>query len=358
VAYAVVGVNNASGVNRQAANFAIPISLVGDFINASFERKSAEENRRALDGKVLKFVEDLSAEKSVYARISRYLSNELVAVNAELAITEVENTASRNVQNDIFDQYIFTAIDYSVGWLIETRFRELNGGGALSPKIENTSANVDGTWTVSLVFAEGKEVNTIWINEYGMWHLKSAGSLAAAKTTAGQRKQEEKDALRTDYGLALSAGYGYYGLFDGNPRGSAFDALVQTGPTYTLMHYGLHLAVGKDFGLVEILAGYSAAIRLGTKVAVMPYGNLGMGVYWHEPLYTTSLGVREKDLFSDISFPLSLSAGINVTTSFVPGLFLKVGYQFTFDLSGLIILREPPLPSLMHGVVVGAGYLF
>jgi serine protease Do len=152
-AYAVIGVNTASGTNRQAANYAIPVSRIEAFIDASLNKTEAGKALEKLEERAAGFVQGLSVNRAVYSQIARYLSNECTASNAAAAIFEVERRANRSVQNDIFNRYLFTAIDYAVGWLIESELRELNTEGVLRPSLGTITDNADGTWTAPLDFA-------------------------------------------------------------------------------------------------------------------------------------------------------------------------------------------------------------
>ncbi|MFP3042623.1 serine protease [Treponema primitia] len=358
IAYSVVGINTASGVNRQAANYAIPINTALDFISLSLKDKDSGEQRRKLEEKVREFVEGLSANKAVYPHIARYLSNECVASNAEFAISEVEDSANYGIQNTIFNQSVFTAIDYSVGWLIESEFRKINNTGAMHPSVGTITGNADGTWTVPIVFPNNREVNTIWVSEYGMWRLKSSGSVTGNSAAMDKKIKERKTEknLRTDYTFALSAGYAYLGLGESDPRGSALDVSMEFGDVFT---YGVHLFFqGSDFGIAEGKFGYTGAIRIN-KVALMPFGNVGFGLSWHEKDYEYSYSGLKEEKFgiSDISTGLSFQGGIKVTTSYVPGLFLKTAYQFNYY-RGDFFGRNVPLKDVTHSVIIGVGYLF
>jgi serine protease Do len=365
--YAVLGVNNASGIDRQAANYAIPIAAVNDFISLSqatpLTKPVPDAQRKKLEETVARFTQGLSANKAVYPHIARFLSNECVANNAEFAIDEVIDRANSQVQNYIFDQYIFEVIDYSVAWLIEAEFRTINSGGVLRPATGTITANVDGTWTVPLTFPGDKAdnaVDTIWINEYGMWRIKSAGAVTGNKAALDKQKKareqakKDEEKLRTKYDWELFAGYMYAGLGAGNPRGSLIDAELKIGSNW---RSGFQVA--SDFGkftLVNVTTGYSHAIPVG-KIAITPYGDAGFGMAFHEKEVDAYGGV---DSMSGMTLGLNAQLGVMGTTAFIPGLFLKIAYQFNyFDPDALSLHpRKTPLNDFRHGLVVGIGYHF
>jgi serine protease Do len=354
IPYAVAGINTASGVNRQAANYAIPIDRVSEFIAGALSKKDPGTERKKLEEKIDGFVKGLAGNRGVYTHISRYLSNDFVAGSAEFAIAQVEDKANYTIRRDIFSQYIFTVIDYSVGWLVEAELRELNGSGPIRPATGTLTANSDGTWTLPLVFGD-KEYAVTWINEFGLWRIKSAGSLGGGKADTVKRlnRRKTQEALRADSWVSLTLGYDYLGLGAGDPRGSAADVAVIFGKDVNL---GFHaIFQGAGFGALELTLGYKKGIKLGT-AALIPYGNAGIGFSWHEG-DPSSWDDSIIDKLTMMSF--SLRAGLMVTTSYVPGLAFYTAYQFAFYDNGFFSpSRGVPLPSSTHGILLGVGYLW
>jgi serine protease Do len=359
--YAVIGVNTASGINRQAANYAIPISRVETFIEASLKKTETGEALKKLEERAAGFVQGLSANRVVYSHIARYLSNECAARNAALAIFEVER-ASRSVQNDIFNQHLFTAIDYAVGWLIELELREINTDAVLRPSLGAIRPNADGTWTVALGFPGEKEINTIWIIEYGMWRIKSVGSVSGNRTAAVKKTEAETGDKkpRAGYDLAISAGGAYLGLGSDDPRGPAFDLAVHSVFSNGSIFSGVHLVFKSlNFGIVEGLIGYTRAIQFDN-FTVMPLANIGIGISWHEKDADDEFESDWDDdrLFSKLSMGFSIQAGLMFTLPPVSGLFVKTAYQFNYYDGELLIKRNVPLPASEHGLILSLGYCY
>jgi hypothetical protein len=226
--------------------------------------------------------------------------------------------------------------------------------------------NVDGTWTVPLVFGE-KTIDTVWINEYGMWRIKSTGGLTGNKAAMNEKtssdkseKQDEKN-LRADYSWEAFANYMYLGLGDSAPRGSAFAFSIDV-RTSNVRYGGQLVSDFGKFGIVQAFAGYGGAIKLGGKAAIIPYGDVGIGIAWFEKdapkSYDPFYNETTFDPFTQMSLGFLLSGGIMFRTAAVPGLSVRAAYQFNFYDPLDILKRINPLPGMTHCILVGVGYAF
>ncbi|GHT77660.1 hypothetical protein FACS1894130_02730 [Spirochaetia bacterium] len=346
--YAVVGINTLSIRGRQAANYAIPVSRVVEFINAISAKKTAEHEREKLDAVLAAFIAGLSAPKAVYPHIAAWLSNEYAAANAEFAISEVEDKANNQARDDIFSQSLFTAMDCAVGWLIETDFRTLNKGGVLRPTLGDITRNEDGSYTVVLIFNGNRTIETVWTNQYGAWKLGSAGGRGDSKALMAEKEQqaETDKKLRTDLTFAVSAGYAFVG-----ERKSALDLAFKFNAGLSHAEWGFHAFIkDTDFSLVEFTAGFNFLIKTGTHAALLPYLDFGFGAMFHEADPTDPFS-------SKYSLGVSAQAGVMVTTTVVTGLFVKAAYQFNYY-DGLTGSRGIDLPDTRHSGIIGVGYLF
>jgi serine protease Do len=359
--YAVIGINNASGVKRQAANYAIPIATVRNFINSAFARQSVGEKKQKLEVQVAAFIKGLDSNKAVYPRIARYLSNECVASSAEFAISEVEKRANRTVQNDIFDKYILDALDYSVAWVIEDQIRSVAKSVVLRPEMGTVVMNVDGTWTVPLVFG-GNKIDTIWMNEYGMWRIKSAGGITGNKVAMEKKastdvnKKMDTEKLRTAYSIEFFAYYMSLGLDSSNPRGDALAFSIDWRKSKNF-RYGVQFVTDlEDFGIAGMTVGYAGAIKIGGKVAIMPFADAGVGISWFEGDEKQYSPYSEEENF-DFAFGLTLTGGLMFRVAAVPGLSVKAAYQLNlFDSAFGRSERDVPLPDVKHSFLIGVGY--
>jgi hypothetical protein len=165
-----------------------------------------------------------------------------------------------------------------------------------------------------------------------MWRIKSAGGLTGNKAAMNEKisgdKSEKKDEenLRADYSWEAFANYMYLGLGGSAPRGSAFAFSVDLQESG--IRYGGQLIsnFGK-FGIVEAFAGYGGTIKLGGKAAIIPYGDIGIGITWFEKDAPKSYDPIDNDTtfdpFTQMSLGFSLSGGIMFRTAAVPGLSVR-----------------------------------
>jgi serine protease Do len=353
--YAVVGINTLSARGRTAAFYAIPADRVLAYINEAINPKDEAALRQNLESRLNAFVRGLTKPQAVYDVIAEYLSNACTAGNAEFAIMETFSRAPRSVQERIYNvSDPVSAMQYCVGWLIEDSFRGKTSG-VLRATLGDMVKNTDGSYTVALQFSGGRVVSTTWVIEYGIWKLDKAGDLVTGDRTVLDRRIRDQEAernLRTDYNWAISAGYAYLGLGGSNPRGSALDVSVSMPVSF--ITYGAHLLFQSgDFGILEMEIGFAGAIRLG-KIALMPYGNVGGGIFWHEKDTSSD----SMSMISDsMSIAFSLQGGLMFTSSYVPGLFFKTAYQFNFD-DIFSSDRATPLKDTKHSLILSVGYLF
>jgi serine protease Do len=131
--YAVIGINTLSLRRRQAANYSIPVSRVRSFLDASLKPRAADQ-RAILEERVNMFINGLSA-KAVYPHIAQFLSNTCTGENAEYAIYQLMEKASKTVRDNVFDRDIISWMAYSVAWTIENSLRSKTG--SISIKLDS-----------------------------------------------------------------------------------------------------------------------------------------------------------------------------------------------------------------------------
>jgi serine protease Do len=352
--YAVAGVNSLKARGRTAAFYAIPTERVLAYISEAINPRDEAALRQGLEARLNAFVRSLAKPQAVYDVIADYLSNACAAGNAEFAIMETFSRAPRTVQERIYNvSDPIAAIQYCVAWLIEDSFRGKTSG-ALRATLGEIAGNTDGSYTVALQFSGDRVVSTTWVAEYGIWKLDKAGDLVSGDRTVLDKRIRDRQVeqnLRTDYDWSVSAAYAYLGLGGGDPRGSALD--ISASMAVSFITYGLHVAFqGGDYGIMEGTMGFTGAIRLGT-IALMPYGAAGAGIAWHE---AAKNGYGYGDSGPAMTMGLSLQGGLMLTSSYVPGLFLKTAYQFNLY-DGLLDGGGSPKDAT-HSLIIGAGYLF
>jgi serine protease Do len=344
--YAVAGVNKGSGVRRQAANYAIPVSATLTFINNALNQKP-ETYRAALDQRLAQFSEGLSVNRAVYPHIAEYLSSACVGENAEYAMVEMFEKGSRTVRRAFIEKCedsVVGAMGYAVAWTIENYIR---GGGAI--KIDIKEITGDGEEYTVVFTINDKEVSSTWVREYGNWRIRTFGTIAAGDKSLVEKREAQKkttENLRLDSNIHVEAGYAT--LFNKAPA-----AFYISGEFWRVLGAKIYIA-GADFWTFGAFFGYRWDFPAG-QFGFMPYLRVGLD-YQYDKEYED---YKKKDDGFGIFPPLSLmgQAGLKVTSSYVPGLFLGMAFQYNlFNLStfGLDSYKNP----MNMGLAITAGYAF
>ncbi|MDR1858598.1 MAG: serine protease [Treponema sp.] len=346
--YAVAGINTLSALRRQAANYAIPVATARAFIDNALNQKP-ETYRAALDQRLAKFTEGLGANRAVYPHIAEYLSSDCIGENAEYAMMEMFEKGSRTVRRAFIDKCedsVVGAMGYAVAWTIENSIR---GGGVIRAAVKETTGEGE---EYTVVFAiNDKDVSSKWVREYGNWRIRSFGTVAAGDKSLVEKREAQKkepSKLRLNSNIHLEAGYAT--LFGKAP--AAFYASAEF-----LRFFGAKAYVaGPGFWSIGAFGGYRWDIPAG-KFGFMPYIRAGLEFQYdqeYEDFKETHWGV------SPLAVSLAGQAGLKVTSSFVPGLFLGLAFQYNllnfhslFD-SGSQKYGNP----MKMGLAVTAGYAF
>ncbi|MDR1106596.1 MAG: serine protease [Treponema sp.] len=321
--YAVAGINTLSARFRQAANYAIPLSRVQEFINAALSTETVNEWER-LDKRLASFMEGLGDSKAVYTHIARYLSRDCIAQNADFAMSEVLARAPLPVEEEItnaFNYYPVDGMHYAVAWVIENKLRSKNS--AISIQMEETVAQAKNEYAV--VFSiNGERVKTEWINEYGNWKLNTfEGIRKRPETVRPATSSRNKKEGNADFKHGMISG-GYTHIIDLGPA-VYLDFSVPLDYVLLSLHavYGFKgvdktllwfpIPPDPDYYLrVEMMAGWHYTFDLN-KVGLMPFAQAGIG-------YDTTATV--------LHIGLSVRAGCTVTFKDLKGLFASSSYQF------------------------------
>jgi serine protease Do len=319
--YAVVGINTLSARGRQAANYAIPADQVRAFIDAALSKKPVNE-KELIAKRVDDFVKGLKVNKAVYGHISKFLSNSCTASNAEYAISELLDKASRAVLDDIDRTFTYdpaAGMNAAVAWKIENSMRSKSG--AIKINLDSINPNDKGGFDV-IFNVNDKNVKSEWIKEYGVYRMNSYGELADG---GGKNLLEEKEkkkaqdkALKTDFDFLLCGGYAYNMEY-----GSALNASVKYTSTTT---YGLEVFYG--LGESEYLkfgfnVGFIIPIRLGT-FGLMPFLDVG-------PSYISTKESKKSYGIDLFPFCFSAKGGMMFTFAKAPGVFGRLFYEYNFS---------------------------
>jgi serine protease Do len=345
--FAVAGINTRKVLSRQAANYSIPVARVQTFLTAGLSKQQGDQ-RALLDARLEAFIEGLKVNKAVYPHIAPYLSNTCVGENAEYALFEMLNKANRLVQDDVLNTFGNSPVEgmrQAVAWYIESQVRSKTG--SLNIATDSVTA-IETGYTVTFNIND-KLVSSEWVNEYGIWRILKFGEFVTGdKETkeknikaAAKAKAAEK-ALRAEPTFQISADY--VQILE---RGPAFGVDLTFRSSYS--GYGLRGNFGKGIFQMVGFGGAYFPIKLGTKAALTPFLNAGVGVQYKEAEtgdYWAEIGKKT------IYFGLSAQAGLQFITAAVPGLYLHGGYQFNWF--GFTLDKKTD----MHAVFVGLGYAF
>jgi hypothetical protein len=312
-----------SGIYRQAANYAIPIEIVEAFINEALNPRP-ETFRAALDERLTKFVDGLNVNRAAYPHIAEFLSAVCVGENAEYAISVINDSGNNTIKRafvEKFDESVIGAMGTAVAWTIENSIRTQ---GALRASIKDVSGSGDEYTVVFTI--NNQDHSSRWVREYGTWRIRTFGSVAsgdnAAQAQATQQRQAQRAAaqnLRLESDLHIEVGYAY--LFDKSPWAIyvAAEFSKQFGLKFTF--------AGADFWSIGGFYGFRWDIPVGGNFGLMPYVRAGIE-YQHDQEYLDYRKTLDTSLMGPPTISMSGQAGIKVTTSYVPGLFLGVGFQY------------------------------
>jgi serine protease Do len=345
--YAVVGINTLSGLRRQSANYAIPIGIAKTFIDYALNPKP-ETYRAALDQRLSKFTEGLRVNKAVYPHIAEYLSSVCIGENAEYAMMEMFDNGNRTIRRAFIDKCedsVVGAMGYAVAWTIENSVRK---SGAIKASIKEVSG--DGEEYTVVFTINDNDVSSLWVREYGNWRIRSFGTVAAGDKSLVDKKEEQRkmaERLRVESDYHVEAGFAT--LFDKAPA-----ALYVSAEFFRVFGLKMYFA-GPDFLNIGMFAGYRWDIPV-RKFGLMPYIRVGFE-YQKDKEYDD---YREEDNFGTFpAFSFIGQAGLKVTSSYVPGLFLGTAFQYNIFNLHTWGLRDDKYDKLMRmGLAVTAGYAF
>ena len=342
--YAVAGINTLTGTRRQAANFAVPASTALAFIESALNPRP-ETFRAALDERLDKFTEGLSANRAVFPHIAEFLSTECIGENAEYAIEEMFNRgtpAARRAFIEKAEESIVSAMGLAVAWTIENSIRR---GGVIRASVKEVTGE-DEKYTVVFTI-NNEDVSTTWIREHGNWRIRTFGTVAAGdRSLISQRHaQRERDAnLRLNSNFHIETGYAHI-FFEDSTSLPAFYASIEFSGGF----WGLKTYVAQGFWAAGVFAGYRFSI---------PLGSFGFNPYFRIGFDYLSVSDNE-DAFLGLPFAFNFQTGVKAMTASVPGLFMGFGFQFNPNIFGILGDDSPRSGRRMRAALaITAGYAF
>jgi len=353
--YAVVGVNTLSGTYRQAANYAVPANVILEFINRALNQKP-DTFRAELDARLEKFIEGLKGNSAVYPHIAEFLSSACIGENADFAVDELNrngtNTAKRAF-NEKCRESIVGAMGYAVAWTIET---EMRSRGAINAEIKQVEGSGD-EYTVVFTISN-REINSVWVREYGNWRIKTFGTSATgdpSRVEQGQKERAEakRRAAVENSIVRISASFVYD--FDLGPMfGVDFRLSLKN------VSFGSQLFFGaNNFLQVEGILGFNIPINAGN-VVFNPFIDIGVGMKFKDTFRhyrelmnsNTYLNNGQPALFSLIEFGISLKAGLMFRPVATSGFFMQAAFQYSLYFGFAGFLDKNAM------LIFGVGYAF
>jgi serine protease Do len=343
--YAVAGMNTLSGLRRQAANYAIPANRIQPFINNALNPRP-ETFRDELDQRLAKFTEGLGENKAVFPHIAEFLSTVCIGENAQYAMDEMyskANSAAKRILDEKASESIVGALGYAVAWTIENSVRRQ--GTTINASVKEVSGEGEEYTVVFTI--NNKDVSSVWIREYGNWRIRSFGDVATGDQSTLQRRQSQREAsekLKMD-GIQIEDGFAT--LFEKAP--AAFYISLDTSTFGAKMYF-----VSSELYSFGVFSGIRFGIPAGN-FGFIPYLRIGFD-YQYDKEFINSI-------YNEfMSLPISVmgQVGLKVTTSYVPGLFVGVGFQYNiFSFHTLSFFDEPAYSNpIKAGLSFTAGYTF
>jgi len=316
--YAVAGINTLSARYRQAANFSIPTSRVQSFLNTNLGAQR-EDPLAKLNTRIASFIEGLDSLNAVYTHIASFLSNTAVGENAEYALDDMLDRASRSTQDNIVSTFVYSPVDgmaYAVAWTIEDALR--SGSRRINISVKSTTEVSADRYTVSFD-VNGKTISSDWVNEYGVWRIRTFGDFAAGDKSLVETRQREREAARQraaasgfDSRAAVSLVYDLEGkqLLVGVDLRIGFNNYVSV---------GMQGFFGKDFTQAEAVLGLTIPIIAG-KVVFIPFADVSAGLRFP--------ALSSPD--SGLGAGFSIKGGLMFRPIATSGFFAQAAFQYSF----------------------------
>lgn len=316
--YVVIGINTWKVMNRQAANFSIPIAAVKDFISKSLSGETVdsveEVSKRAREFE--KIIADWDAK---YQDIVPFIAVDFVADYGMDIFLDVAKRASKDAWDSIlsvfYNESPIAGMRYAIAWYI---FYEYHKGeksstkkgeeeseiilpGFETPEKQNGSEKYDVVYNLP---NSKNIVKSVWSNEYGIWKLYSFTNDKASKKSDKKKtekpsvKKSEKNVskankpkkntiLTSPYGVAISTG-----VFIDLDNGFSFSIPVYINPEIVFANYyaidikfmadywWLNTEDGFPFRTFSIVGGPKFQLPLNfSNTAFVFYAGVDAGVY-------------------------------------------------------------------------------
>lgn len=274
--YRVIGINTWKAVNRQAANYSIPSSAIESFIARSLSGKTT--NSDVIQARSASFLELLTAEKPVYQKIARYISNDWATAAGSDAFMEILLKAPSAVRDRTLSEFAeyspIEALRYSVAYSIA---QEVSVPGDKASLIPDTSTSTDdGTYAYRLSSSAG-QWDSLWKKEHGLYRIdrfapreqpsnqkgtrEQTSGKQAPKKQAPEKQTSKKATGETPYSFLFLGSYS--APLDGNTTGTIGGSMLFSLSDNVCTSFGA-FRQRSDATITDSFTGSSSEVELST----------------------------------------------------------------------------------------------
>ena len=320
--YAVIGINTWKAMRRESTNFAIPSSVILDFITRTITKQTAVSAEETITKRAAKFTSLFADTDADFTYVEKYISYDMVAKqgeNAFQAIYQYAPTAVRNFIIEVFSDDPFEGLRYAVAYKIWQQYHNATS------EIEKYTASApvkseDGaSYTVAILDVDGNKYSTTtWATEQGLWRLSDSAVDSKSKKKSSGSEDSDKSkgsssagftvtapSLTRPYSLSIQVG-----TLISNTEDPSFEGKLDLSASRLGM---LGLGFFGEFGKIDTynckFIGMEGSFRVPldfTAFSFTPYGQAGFGFIFQNGFFT----------------------GTNMPGS---GSYLEAGAMFIFD---------------------------
>jgi len=332
--FSVAGVNSRSARRRQAANYSIPAGTVRAFVERALRpAANPEAERKKLDERLTVFIKEI---KKNNCDIFDWITYRCFLDNVEYAFYRF--APKRRLSGDEFSKAPMSWLNRAVYDLKREfipRFTGKDDMSVLSVEREDDAYNV-------VFMIRKKKVSSRWVPEHGVWRIASIGPLNGdRKRIAGAERfyRNQRDIIDgelAEFGDFYTAEAGYVLVMD---RGPAVYGAFGIEPAGFRLFFA-----DKDYWQFEVFGrSHFKPLRFGVFSLGANVG-FGVGVKKLAPVNDDDWGLR---------VGLSPGAGIQLTSSLIPGFFAGAAYQYNWYFS-----KGGDSTNTRHLFTFMAGYRF
>ena len=332
--FTVAGVNAKSARRRQAANYSIPADTVRGFLNQVFNpEKNTEAEEKKLEERLRVFLKELKENRvSIFDWItySCFLDNIKYAYYHYSLKNRNFRFTTNHTMNSIMNTF-YEMTRETIPYIDSKKKQET--------KIISVEKDKDA-YRVIFGIPGKRETVSRWEMEHGTWRIASVGKIDGdkAKIAKAEKLYYNQENIRDGfiYYDSYAAEAGYAQVLD---RGGAFYGALGTTSA------GLRgIFADVYYWQVEIFGrGYFSPLRFNA-FALETNISMGMGIKYLPKTNEDDSGLR---------FGISPSAGLQLTSSAIPGFYIGAAYQYN-----LYFRNADDENNTRHIFIFMAGYRF